>query len=408
MDKYQDYGRTEMNGQAAQGRAAMRCAGCGGKVGSTVLSRVLRRLEIPHSEHVLVGLETPDDAAIVQLPGGRPVVVTTDFFASPLEDAYAAGRIAALNAASDAFTFGARPAAALAIATIPVGDTHRQEELLYELLAGGLEEFRRMGAALVGGHTIEGPQLTIGYTVLADPGDRPNRARGELRERDRLILTKPLGSGVLLAAQMRAECRAAWMEELLRTMLASNQTAAELIDEFDISAATDVTGFGLAGHALQLAGIRGHRPPVGEPESVSSQEAGGRGQGAGFRNPDPPVCLNLEIAIHSIPLLSGAAELLSEGVESTLAPSNRAAEAEIESSGAQRRTPQYAALFDPQTSGGLLLAVSQRDVEPLMLRLAEMSDIPAAVIGRVTAASQTRPIRLVDQLLSSHPELCTR
>jgi selenide,water dikinase len=367
-------------------------------------------LEVPQSEHVLLGLETPDDAAIVQFPGDRPMAVTTDFFASPLDDAYTAGRIAALNAASDAFTFGARPVAALAIATIPVGEAHRQEDLLFELLAGGLEEFRRMGATLVGGHTIEGPQLTIGYTVLADPGERPIRARGGLREGDRLILTKPLGTGVLLAAHMRAECRAAWMEELVRTMLLSNQAAGELIDEFDISAVTDVTGFGLAGHALQL---------------LRSQESGVRGQGSGVRSPESDIpntnaaelrrrplfsaCgFALELALPSIPLLPGAAELFSSGVESTLAPSNRAADAEMESTDSQRRTPQYAALFDPQTSGGLLMAVAERDVEHVLGRLAEQSDIPAAVMGRVTADSPTCPIRLVDQSPSPHPELCTR
>jgi selenide,water dikinase len=315
---------------------------------------------------------------VVQSPGGRPLAVTTDFFASFLDDAYVVGRIAALNAASDAFALGAKPLAALAMATIPLGRADRQEDVLYELLAGGVDEFRRMGATLVGGHTIEGPQLTIGYTVLADPGHKPLRTKRRLRVGDQLILTKPLGSGVLLAAHMRAACRAEWMESLLKTMLTSNAGAASLLDEFGIQAVTDITGFGLAGHALEMV-------------RSSSQESGVRGQESDVRNqasynlePPPIACgFALELTLANIPLLPGAAELLAGGVESTLAPSNRAAEVSISATEEQRRTPHYAALFDPQTSGGLLLAVAERDVEAVLVRLANQTGQPGAVIGRV-------------------------
>ena len=373
MDMYQDYSpamagadASSLGGDAAHGkspasRPAMRCTGCGGKVGAGVLARALARLEIPPSPHVLLGLEAPDDAAIVRPVDGRPIVVTADFFASFLDDPYLVGRVAALNAASDLFATGARPLAALALATLPLGPPKEQEQLLYELLAGGLHELRKMGATLVGGHTIEGPQMTIGYSMLADAGTSLPRTKSRLRPGDVLVLTKPLGSGVLLAAHAQARCRAAWFLALLPVLLESNQAAAELCEEFDIAAVTDVTGFGLAGHLLEM---------------LRASHA------------------SAELRLEDVPLLPGVAELVAEGIASTLAPANRAAEAEMAASEERRRAARYAALFDPQTSGGLLLGVAESRVEDLLRRLAELSDVPAAAIGRVAAPREGSP-RLV-------------
>lgn len=362
MDMYQDYrprAAMEAMPQAAAAAApAMRCAGCGGKVGGSVLSKVLRRLDIPASPHVLLGLEQPDDAAIVQPPGGRPVVCTADFFTAFLDDPYLVGRVAALNSASDLFAMGSRPLAALALAIIPPGPPRKQEQLLYELLAGGLEEFRRMPAALIGGHTIEGPQITIGYSMLADAGSEPPLGKAGLRPGDCLILTKPLGSGVLLAAHMQARCTAAWMAPLRRVLLSSNQQPAQTARQFDVRAMTDVTGFGLAGHLLEM-----------------------------LRAGD----VAAEIDLEALPLLPGAEELAASGWQSTLAPANRAAEADIDASYALQRTARYALLFDPQTSGGLLLGVLPEQAEALLRRLGELSDVPSAIIGQVTAAPPGLP-----------------
>jgi len=350
MDKYQDYEPMPMRPDVASPDtvAQMRCAGCGGKVGGSVLSRVLARLDVPASKHVLLGLDHPDDAAIVQPPGGRPVTLTVDFFAAPLDDPFVVGRLAALNAASDVFALGGQALAALAVATIPVGKPRQQEQLLYELLAGGLHEFRKMGATLVGGHTIEGPQLTIGYTVMADQGTP--RTKAGLRVGDQLILTKPLGTGILLAAHMQAKCRAPWMETLVASMVLSNQLAATLVDEFDIAGLTDVTGFGLGGHLLEML------------------------------NASDTACL-LDVA--TIPLLPGTDALFQQNIESTLAPANRAAEMEIKVSESVRKSARYAALFDPQTCGGLLIGVRPESVPTIMARLSDQSDIIASVIGQV-------------------------
>ena len=364
MDKYQDYALMEMHGAGAGEAAPMRCAGCGGKVGGTVLSRVLARLDVPDHEHVLLGLDQPDDAAIVQPPGGRPITVTADFFAAPLDDPYLSGRLAALNAASDLFACGAQPIAALALATIPVGKPRKQEEMLYQLLAGSLEEFRRMGATLIGGHTIEGPQQTIGFSMLADQGDAAEaRTKSKLNPGDKLVLTKPLGSGVLLAAHMQALCPAEVMTTLMQTMLLSNELAATLIAEFDIQAVTDVTGFGLAGHLLEM---------------LKASECGA------------------QLQLDAIPLLPGVDTMIAEnGIESTLAPANRAAEQAMRVPEQRRGHPAYPVLFDPQTSGGMLLAVSPKHVHAALERLAEQSDIPAAVIGEVTDPPKFEPIQIV-------------
>jgi selenide,water dikinase len=335
----------------------MRCAGCGGKVGGSVLHRVLSRLEIPPNDRVLVGLDKPDDAAVIATRDGQPVTVTTDFFTAPLDDPYLVGRIAALNAGSDIFAMGAKPHSALAMATIPVGKPPAQEQLLYELLAGSNRELSAMGATLVGGHTIEGPQITLGFTLLADTPRQP-RTKNLLRPGDLLVLTKPLGTGVLLAAQMRAECRAEWFGPLLESMLLSNQSAAETADQFDVRGMTDVTGFGLAGHLLEM-----------------------------LRAAD----IYAELRLDRIELLHGTADLIAAGVESTLAPANRAVEADISVPEALRQQPSYAALFDPQTSGGLLLGIAEKDAEAFCRSLVEQSDVPVAIVGHVVEAGHDRP-----------------
>ncbi|MEX2122053.1 MAG: selenide, water dikinase SelD [Pirellulales bacterium] len=375
MDKYQDYTPMPMSAarQPLEPAQAMRCTGCGGKVGAAVLASVLKRLDVPASSHVLLGLDKPDDAAILQPPGGRPIVATVDFFASFLDDPYLVGRIAAINSLSDVFALGATPLAALTMATVPVGRPRQQEQLLYELLHGGLEELRRAGATLIGGHTIEGPAVTIGFTLLADAGREKPTLKSGLRPGDRLVLTKPLGSGILLAAQMQARCRAAWMDPLIEVLLQSNQRPAALAHEFEVDAITDVTGFGLAGHLLEM-----------------------------LRAGD----VAAELDLSRIPLLDGVAELLAEGIESTLAPANRSVENEIDnrrwnetrmpgpaSDGQPRLAPlaaAYQALFDPQTSGGLLLGVAERRLEALLARLAG-ERIAASPIGRVLAAVGPEP-----------------
>ncbi|MBX7165624.1 MAG: selenide, water dikinase SelD [Pirellulales bacterium] len=357
MSMHQDYQSPSMQDEALVARGAQpRCTGCGGKVAGRVLARTLARLEVPVRPDVLVGLDRPDDAAVLQVEPG-PLLVTADFFAAFVDDPYLVGRVAAQHAASDVFASGGQPLAALALATIPPGPEARQEQLLYELLAGGLAELRGMGATLVGGHTIEGPQTTLGFTVLARAASHP-RLKGHLRAGDRLVLTKPLGTGVLLAAHMQARCRAAWYAALVEMLVASNQPPSGIFERCDVAGMTDVTGFGLAGHLLEM--LRSSR-------------------------------LAAEIYLDEVPVLPGAEELSAAGVASTLLPANRAVEAEMQVSPDRLALPRYALLFDPQTSGGLLLGVPETRVDEVVRAFTAQTGMRAAEIGRVVSRAGDAP-----------------
>jgi selenide,water dikinase len=358
--------------------AVMPCRGCGGKVSPVVLSRVLRKLQVPTSPSVLIGLESPDDAAVVvpprmwtagspETPGSPPIVVTTDFFTLPVEDEFVAGRLAAVNAVSDAYAMGAVPYAAVAHCVIPRGAAEAQERVLGQLLSGALQVFEELEVSLVGGHSVEGAESMLGFTILASPRRLPVCALGNGRAGDVLLLTKPLGIGVLLAAGMRGLCRAEWYATLLQAMLASPAPCAERAVTLGVECMTDVTGFGLAGHLHGLL--------------AASH-------------------LSCELELNAIPVLPGALELLAGNidgalaarperrhrarrgdgppsapdrpravVESTMAPRNREAFAPcLEVRPPQQHSPRLDLLFDPQTGGGLLIAIAPEQVQSLQRR----------------------------------------
>ena len=203
MKMYQDYTLMEMAPEKPDVEDVMRCLGCGGKIGSQLLSQVLDELEVPPHEDVVIGLENPDDAAVVKTHGGS-VTVTTDFFASPMDDPYLVGRIAMLNSASDCCVMGAQPTTALAIVQLPLGHPRAQLQVMRELMAGSIHELKKMNATIVGGYSIEGPRMTIGFTILGNQLTDA-KTKGMLQVGDRLVLTKPIGTGVLLAALMQGK-----------------------------------------------------------------------------------------------------------------------------------------------------------------------------------------------------------
>ncbi len=348
MKMYQDYSLMEMKPEPFDEETAMRCLGCGGKIGSELLSQVIRELELPQNDEVIIGLADPDDAAIVRATDNQ-VTLTTDFFAAPFDDPYLVGRIAALNSASDCFAMGAQPTAALAIVQLPLGHPRGQLQVMRELMAGSAEELSRMGAAIVGGHTIEGPRTLIGFTIVAKQISSP-KIKGDLRVGDQLILTKPLGTGVLLAALMQSKLNGYDYLQLIATMLQSNQIALRLVQEFPISAITDVTGFGLAGHLAEML--------------LASRKSAA-------------------ISMSQIPILGGCQDLINAGIESTLAESNRAVAGKIEITGVEHDQQRFASLFDPQTGGGLLLGVPVDQTERVIAFLHEEGFTSSVVIGEV-------------------------
>jgi selenide,water dikinase len=332
---------------------AMRCGGCGSKVSSDVLSAVLKRLDIPEDPRVLLGTRAGEDAAVhrvrPELFGTEPdrlvEVQTVDYFKAFVDDPYLFGRIAALNAVSDLYAMNARPFAALAIATLPYARGPVQEAQLYELLSGALESFRAAGVVLTGGHTTEGSELALGFSVTGFGEEGRLFQKANLRPGDRLVLTKPLGSGALLAAWMRGECRAEWFARLTASMLLSNGPASQVFRTAGVQACTDVTGFGLAGHLLEMV----------DASRVAARLSG-----------------------RAVPLYPGFAEVASRGILSTLHPDNAKAACRVEGP-----SPPPAWLFDPQTSGGLIGGVKEELVGQVLDQLRRAGFPDAAVIGEV-------------------------
>jgi selenide,water dikinase len=340
----------------------MRCTGCGGKIGSQILSAALSRLPTSSDGRTTVGLATPDDAAVIDRHAAPVDVLSVDFFPAFLNDPYLVGRVAALNALSDLWAMGSQPLGAMAIVTLPEGAARQQTELLYQLLAGGFRELTSAGATLWGGHTTQGPELTIGYAVAGQLAGEVPFTKGGLRAGDRLILTKPLGTATLLAAHQLSLCRAEWMDELIEQLLQSNAAASRLAREFGVAAATDVTGFGLAGHLFEML----------DASRVSAR-----------------------LSLGSLPLLNGFAELNAAGVRSSLDPANRTVESRCRLADATRAArPAYHALFDPQTSGGLLIAVPEPRARAFVSQLKERGVARAVDVGEVVASPEAPVLEL--------------
>ena len=337
---------------------AMRCGGCGSKVGATLLDRVVARLEPVRRDDVVVGLDAPDDAAVASLPPGKLLVQSVDAFRSMIDDPWLFGRITANHCLSDLYAMGAEPCSALAIVTIPHGIESKMETLLEDLLSGAVAVLNDGGAALVGGHTSEGAEVQLGLSVSGsiDPGGILRK--GGLRPGDRLVLTKPIGTGTLLAADMRGKAKSRWVDGAIRAMLQSNRDAAGAVRACGGRSCTDVTGFGLLGHLVEMTKASG---------------------------------IDARVALDAVPILEGAQETAARGLLSSLQPQNvrlRRAVANLEAAGAD---PRYPLLFDPQTAGGLLAGVPENEAETCLGRLHALGYTHAAVIGEIAERDDGSP-----------------
>lgn len=323
------------------------CGGCGAKVGAVTLATALAHLPLHRRADVLAG--AGDDAAVLSI-GAQQQVITTDHLRTFVCDPYVMARIAAQHALGDIWAMGAEPQAVLAQITLPALGARLQADMLAEILAAAAAVFAEAGADVVGGHTTVGTELTIGFTITGLV-DRPVR-KGGARAGDVLILTKPVGSGTIMAADMAmAHVPGLVLGEAVQTALATMQRSlgpAAAILAPVATAMTDVTGFGLAGHLLEML------------------QASGCGA---------------TLTLADIPFMPGAAALAAAGIASTLAPDNRAA---VSWQMDVTDTPHAALLYDPQTAGGLLAAVPATQAERVLSALLAAGE-QAAAIGHIVA-----------------------
>jgi selenide,water dikinase len=341
---------------AADAPSVERCGGCGAKLAGDLLARVLDRLA--PAPHASVEQGIGEDAAILRVAGER-LLVTVDGFRAMIDDPYRFGRICAHHALNDVYAMGGRPTAAFALATVRLGAHAMMEEDLFQLMSGACDVLRAENVALAGGHSSEGPELSLAFAVVGDAPAAPLRKSG-LRDGDALVLTKAVGTGIVLAGLMRGLARSADVAATLDAMDRSNRDGLDVLRAFDAHACTDVTGFGLLGHLAEML----------------------RASGVGA-----------VIALDRVPPLPGALELLSAGVESSLAPANALVLDDFDCSEA-RADAALRLLIDPQTSGGLLAGVAA-DRAQACAEMLRARGYEAAVIGTVRAADRPGTGRVV-------------
>lgn len=297
---------------------------------------------------LLIGLESPDDAAVWRLSEDKAIVVTTDFFTPVVDTAYEYGAIAAANSLSDVYAMGGQPFLALNIAALP---DNLPTEISTEILRGGAEKAREAGVVIAGGHTVKDKEPKYGLVVIGFVDPRKMISKGGLKLGDVLVLTKPLGFGVTTTALKQGKASASDVREAIEWMSRLNKTAAELAVEFGVRGGTDVTGFGLLGHGVEMA------------------EASG-------------VLLYFENS--KLPFLSGARGYAEKGIFPGGAFDNKGYFEKHVKFDEKLDEPAQMLLFDPQTSGGLLLGVPREKLKAFETRAKELSQ-PVWVVGEVRA-----------------------
>ena len=339
----------------------MRCGGCGSKVGSEILDQVLAEIGSRYAATRDSGFEHADDAALIRVPPGLELVQSIDHFRSFIDDPYLFGRIAANHALGDLFAMGVDAHSALVIANVVFASEAKQAQDLYQLMSGVAETLAQHDTMLVGGHSGEASQMSCGLSVNGFARPEELLLKSGMRPGDLLILTRALGSGVLFAAEMRGQARAAWIDAALEQMLVSSRAAASCLQSFGASACTDVTGFGLAGHLFEMA----------------------RASGCG-----------VEILLEQLPLYPGVVELARRGIESSLKPQNVRIRHGISDQDGLAAHDHYPLIFDPQTAGGLLASVAPEVAQDCLQQLREQGYTQAQIVAR--AVESTEPGRILN------------
>jgi selenide,water dikinase len=302
---------------------------------------------------LLVGLGSPDDAAVWRLDDSRALVMTTDFFTPVVDDAYEYGAIAAANSISDIYAMGGTPFMALNIAALP---EDLPTEMASAILRGGAEKAREAGVVIAGGHTVKDKEPKYGLVVIGFVDPHKMLSKRGIKEGDVLVLTKPLGFGLITTALKRDKAEDNDVKEVVNWMMRLNKTAGQLAREFNLTGGTDITGFGLLGHGLEMA------------ESAS---------------------LALEIDHSLVPFVSGARKYAELGTFAGGLFDNRSYFGPRVQFNETIDEPAQMMLFDPQTSGGLLLGVPESQFDVFKVRASELGQ-PVWPIGKVIAGMGIR------------------
>lgn len=319
--------------------------GCGAKLGAGMLSRILEKLPRPDDENLLVGFSGHDDAAVYRISDDTAIVSTLDFFPPVVEDPYTFGQIAAANALSDIYAMGGVPVTALNIVCFPES---MDINILGKIMQGGSDKVREAGASLVGGHTINDTDIKYGLSVTGIIDPKKILRNSSCMTDDVLILTKPLGVGIINAAKRVGAAAPSAVEAAVSQMTKLNKYAAEILKKYDVHACTDVTGFGLLGHLKEMLG--------GKHGAVI--------YACGIQYIDKAYDYAADF------LITGAGQKNRHYVGDT-----------VKFDGCSYATEEL--LFDPQTSGGLLAAINADDADKIISELKNTGHI-CSVIGRIT------------------------
>jgi selenide,water dikinase len=330
-------------------------AGCASKIGQEDLKRALAGLPRVFDPRVLVSSDTCDDAGVYKLTPTMALVQSVDVFTPVVDDAYAFGEIAAANSVSDIYAMGGKPLTALSIVAFPIEKL--SPRIMNRMLQGGIDKLREAGVAVLGGHSIKDREIKFGFAVTGIVHPKKMTVNSKAKPGDALILTKPLGTGTLSFARQIGRAPTDGLAESERSMRELNRAAAEAMTAAGVTTATDITGFGLAGHLGEIAAQSG---------------------------------VEVEVYAEAIPVFTGVMDLIRQGVISGAVERNRDYASAFVKRSKDAGEDLETLLYDPQTSGGLLIAVRKSKAAGLLATLRKKGVESAAVIGRVTRKGRTK------------------
>jgi selenide,water dikinase len=376
--------------------------GCGAKIGPGELSSLLDKIQTPKNEHLLVGFDASDDAAVYDLDGDNAIVSTVDFFSPMVDDPFIFGQIATANALSDIYAMGATPFLALNLVCFP---EIFLKSVLADILAGGSTKITEAGAVLGGGHSIYDKEIKYGLAVTGSIKKENIIRNNTPQTGHNLILTKPLGVGIIMAADRTTVASPEAVQKAIASMTRLNRYAAEKMKMYNVSACTDITGFGLLCHLLEMCGgsmnneqgtmnkekgegsneqeeMKNEKGKIKNEQGTMNKE---KGAGSGERG-----AVSVEIWVNELPVFEEAVAYADEFLLTAAGQRNRN---HFDGNGQVEKLPFaiQELMFDPQTSGGLLICVDPEQARQLLVDI-QKDDPAARIIGEIVPRQEKKII----------------